>query len=128
MPRDAAVKGYSDTYIGSQEYTRELKDDLLTLIALILETDVLSASQMNALQTEADSLFGASIHLPAVLWQNGLLGYACGDGECFYSLTEMDQFDVPLDRDVYVLHPCLLDTVPGLRSDRRRPVRPYRTS
>jgi hypothetical protein len=52
----------------------------------------------------------------------------CGDGECFYSLTEMDQFDVPLDRDVYVLHPCLLDTVSGLTSDRRRPVRPYRTS
>ena len=128
MPRHAAVKGYSDTYIGSQEYTRGIKDDLLTLIAVTLETDVFAASQMKALQTEADNLFGAPIHLPAVLWQNGLLGYDCKDGECFYSLTEMDQFDVPLDRDMYVLHPCLLDTVPGLRSDRRRPVRPYRRS
>jgi hypothetical protein len=127
MPRHAALQGYANTYIASQEYSRGIKDDLKKLIAT-LKTDVFTFSKLEALEAEANTLFGEPVHLPAVLWQNGLLGYCDDDGESFYSLTDMDQFEVPLDHERYVLHPCLLDSVPGLASDRERPVRPYRRS
>jgi hypothetical protein len=127
MPRHAALQGYADTYVGSQEYSRGIKDDLKSLIAM-LKTDVFTFSKLEMLDSEANSLFDEPVHLAAVLWQNGLLGYSDDIGESFYSLTDMDQFEVPLDHERYVLHPCLLDAVPGLTSDRERPVRPYRRS
>jgi hypothetical protein len=51
----------------------------------------------------------------SVLWQNGLLGYGTGDmydGETtFYRLDDRaEQLILPLDRDFYVLHSCLIDS------------------
>jgi hypothetical protein len=126
MPRLAAIRGYSDTYTGSQEYTRSLRDGIKQLLR-DLEVDTFDLSALEKLDTAADQLFAAPSHLSAILWQNGLLGFLDHEEQPrFYSLADMDQFDIPKDADFFVLHPCVLDSVSGLRGAGARPIHPYR--
>jgi hypothetical protein len=65
-------------------------------------------------------------HLASVLWQNGLVGYRDGADCVFYSLADIDSFDIPTETGKFVLHPCVLDSVRGLRVAGSSPIRPYR--
>jgi hypothetical protein len=124
MPRKAAIQGYGDTFIGSEEYATGIKGDVRELLG-IHGKDLFSAAELAGLEKAADEQLGGECHLAAVLWQNGLLGYREGESTHFYSLSRMDEFDIPRDAGEYVLHPCLLDAVPGLDSVGKRPVVPF---
>jgi len=51
-----------------------------------------------------------------LLWQNGLLGYVDESGRRrFYSMGDIEQFHFPPEVGTYVLHPCLVHTVGGIR-------------
>jgi hypothetical protein len=67
--------------------------------------------KLELMQRQADDAFDRATNLPSVLWQSGLLGYVEKDGEAhFYSQADMDQFDIPMDMDDYVFHPCMIDS------------------
>ena len=56
-----------------------------------------------------------------VLWLNGLLGYVDAQGkETFYTLGDVEEFQLPSDVDTYVLHPCLVSSV-GLTVQAKEP-------
>ena len=47
-----------------------------------------------------------------MLWLNGLLGYVDAQGrEAFYTLGDIEDFQLPSDVDTYILHPCLAGSV-----------------
>ncbi|SFT33439.1 hypothetical protein SAMN05660657_00135 [Geodermatophilus amargosae] len=124
MPRKAAIRGYGDTYIGSEEYASGLKGDVRDLLG-IHGKDLFSAAELAQLESATDATLQGECHLATVLWQNGLLGYREGQLTHFYSLSRMDEFDIPRDAAEYVLHPCLIDAVPGLDSVGKHPVVPF---
>lgn len=67
-----------------------------------------------ALAEKAEIEFPTQTDVLSVLWQNGLIGFGTGDmyeGETtFYRLDDRaEQLILPLDRDFYVLHSCLID-------------------
>ncbi|MGH3255540.1 MAG: serine/threonine-protein kinase [Streptosporangiaceae bacterium] len=71
---------------------------------------------LRRLQEVADSHFERATNLASVLWQNGLLGYADEAGRHrFYSMGDVEQFHFPPDVGTYVLHPCLVHAVGGIR-------------
>jgi hypothetical protein len=77
--------------------------------------DQFPRADLAALQEVADLHFDQTTDLASVLWQNGLLGYIDEIGRRrFYSLGDVEQFHFP-DADTYVLHPCLVNTVGGIR-------------
>jgi serine/threonine protein kinase len=64
----------------------------------------------------ADLHFEKTTDLASVLWQNGLLGYIDEIGRRrFYSMGDVEEFHFPPEVDTYVLHPCLVYTVGGIR-------------
>ena len=64
----------------------------------------------------ADLHFERATDLASVLWQNGLLGYVDEAGRRrFYSMGDIEQFHFPPEVDTYVLHPCLVHAVGGIR-------------
>ncbi len=64
----------------------------------------------------ADLHFEQATDLASVLWQNGLLGYVDETGQRrFYSMGDVEQFHFPPEVGTYVLHPCLVHTVGGIR-------------
>jgi serine/threonine protein kinase len=64
----------------------------------------------------ADLHFEKATDLASVLWQNGLLGYVDESGRRrFYSMGDIEQFHFPPEVDTYVLHPCLVHAVGGIR-------------
>ena len=73
-------------------------------------------ADLEALQEVADLHFGQATDLASVLWQNGLLGYVDESGRRrFYSMGDIEDFHFPPDVDTFVLHPCLVYTVGGIR-------------
>jgi hypothetical protein len=124
MPRHAVLKDYSETYIASQEYAEGIREDIKAVLAQFgcdrFDADALEFMTADARRRLQDE----SVHLDSILWQNGLLGFTRGDRDYFYSLDNMDQFNIPREVDGYVLHPCVLDAVPGLRGS-GPPVRPF---
>lgn len=125
MPANAAAQGYSSTYIGSQEYAGTLQTSIKKLIRDLGE-DEFGLSTLETLDEAAELELGENAHLSSVLWQNGLLGYREGQDCVFYSLADIDSFDIPRQTGQFVLHPCVLDSVPGLSVGSSGPVRPYR--
>lgn len=130
IPRGAARNQRGRTYVATDEYRRQLKEQVGQIIRAV-GVDQFDAGTLETFAEMARSEFGQEIDLPTVLWQNGLLGYRdkrVGNGDwVFHGVEDVDRFHVPLDREQYAFHPILLDTLgfrgAGLGS---APVRPWR--
>ena len=114
IPRGVATADDVETYIGSAEYQRDLKDRLGTLIREFGH-DQFDAETLTKLASRGRADLGEDIDVPTVLWQNGLLGFGDmrhdqGDW-VFHGVEDLDRFHLPVDRKRYALHPCLLDAL-----------------
>ena len=127
MPANAASRGYSGTYVGSQGYALSLQGSIKELIREI-GSDEFGVEALERLDQRASEEFGGHTHLGSVLWQNGLVGYREGDDCVFYSLGDNDSFELPRGTGQFVFHPCILDSVPGLQVSASGPIHPYRKS
>src|SRR5262245_5928089 len=109
MPRDAARNEYSEVYTSTLEYLTGIDHQVRGIIREV-GRDRFSREELELVAMQADGKFDSSTDLPAVLWQNGLLGYVEPSGEArFYSHADMDRFDVPAAGS-YVFHPCVIDS------------------
>jgi hypothetical protein len=125
MPENASALGFSSSYVGSQEYAMSLQETIKRLIREIGQ-DEFGREALEKLDGDARAELGEAAHLASVLWQNGLVGYRDGADCVFYSLADIDSFDIPTETGKFVLHPCVLDSVRGLRVAGSSPIRPYR--
>jgi hypothetical protein len=116
MPKGAALHDYSELFTSTQAYISGVQEDVRSFVRLI-GVDRFSRADLEALQEVADLHFGQATDLASVLWQNGLLGYTDESGRRrFYSMGDVEQFHFPPDVSTYVLHPCLVHTVGGIRA------------
>src|SRR6516162_6293858 len=115
MPKNAALHDYSELFTSTQAYISGVQEDVRSFVRLI-GVDLFPRADLEALQEVADLHFETSTDLASVLWQNGLLGYIDEAGRRrFYSMGDVEQFHFPPDVGTYVLHPCLVHTVGGIR-------------
>jgi hypothetical protein len=125
MPRHAVGKNFSDGYLDNQEFVDELRKDVKKIIRSI-GRDRFGRDELATLRSRGTEVFGGRNDLACVLWQGGLLGSVDRDRQSrFYSIAEMDDFDLPDDSEEYVFHPCILDSVQGMVGV-GEPVHPYR--
>jgi hypothetical protein len=111
MPSGAAHHGYTEVYTSTVEYLAGIDQQVREIIRSV-GVDRFTRRELDSMQGQAARAFDSTTNLPSVLWQSGLLGYVEHDGEArFYSQTEMDQFDIPMDADHYVFHPNVIDSV-----------------
>jgi hypothetical protein len=130
IPRGAARADNVETYIGSTEYQRDLKDRIGALIRQV-GRDQFDSETLREFAERGRAELGEEIDVPTVLWQNGLLGF--GDARqdtndwVFHGVEDLDRFHLPSDRKRYALHPCLLDAL-GMSGEGEgsRPVMPWR--
>jgi hypothetical protein len=130
IPRGAMRFDDVETYIGSDEYRRDITDRIGALIRE-LGTDQFDGRTLGQLAVRGHEELGDDIDVPTVLWQNGLLGF--GDSRqgpadwVFYGVEDLDRFHLPSDRKRYALHPCVLDALDISGAGRgSRPVTPWR--
>jgi hypothetical protein len=115
MPKNAALHNYSELFTSTQAYISGVQEDVRSFVRLI-GVDRFSRADLEALQEVADLHFEKATDLASVLWQNGLLGYIDESGRRrFYSLGDVEEFHFPPEVGTYVLHPCLVHTVGGIR-------------
>jgi hypothetical protein len=115
MPKNAAIHNYSEVFTSTQAYISGVQEDIRSFVRLV-GVDRFPRGDLDALQEVADLHFEKATDLASVLWQNGLLGYIDEVGRRrFYSLGEVEEFHLPPEVDTYVLHPCLVHTVGGIR-------------
>ncbi len=100
-------------------YLRNHIVDTIRDCLLGIGVDRFDAALLSAAQKQfAEQLDGRS-NLPAVLWQNGLLGFTGRrDGQeatYFYRMGGINDLHPPTTEGEYVLHACLIDAV-GVRS------------
>ena len=115
MPACAALHDYSELFTSTQAYISGVQEDVRSFVRLI-GVDLFSRADLEALQEVADLHFEKATDLASVLWQNGLLGYVDESGRRrFYSMGDVEEFHFPPDVGTYVLHPCLVYTVGGIR-------------
>jgi hypothetical protein len=115
MPENAALQDYSELFTSTQAYISGVQEDVRSFVRM-MGVDRFSRGDLAALQEVADLHFKGATHLSSVLWQNGLLGYVDESGQRrFYSMSDVEQFHFPPDVDSYVLHPCLMYAVGGIR-------------
>jgi len=115
MPENAALHNYSELFTSTQAYISGVQEDVRSFVRLI-GTDRFSRADLVALQEVADLHFEEATDLASVLWQNGLLGYIDESGRRrFYSMGDVEEFHVPPEVATYVLHPCLVYAVGGIR-------------
>ena len=130
MPQGAALHDYSELFTSTQAYISGVQEDVRSFVRLI-GVDRFSRADLEALQEVADLHFEKATDLASVLWQNGLLGYVDESGRRrFYSMGDVEEFHFPPDVATYVLHPCLVYTVGGIRhvpADSASAVVPRRT-
>lgn len=125
MPGNAALHGYSEAYVSSHEYAQTVQRQLRDILGLV-GVDRFGFKDLMTLRDAGAEMFEGNTDVPSVLWQNGLLGYADRDGRyCFYSLADIDEFEVPEDVDEYAFHPVVIDAVRSVTSSGRQPVHPY---
>src|SRR5215813_5144667 len=121
MPKNAALQNYSELFTSTQAYISGVQEDVRSFVRMI-GVDRFSRGDLEALQEVADLHFEKTTDLASVLWQNGLLGYVDEDGQRrFYSMGDVEEFHFPPEVDTYVLHPCLVATVGGIRHVRPEP-------
>jgi hypothetical protein len=130
MPQNAALHDYSELFTSTQAYISDVQEDVRSFVRMI-GVDRFPRGDLEALQEVADLHFEKTTDLASVLWQNGLLGYVDEIGRRrFYSMGDVEQFHFPPDVSTYVLHPCLINAVGGIRhvrdSDAARDERPTR--
>jgi len=115
MPKNAALHDYSELFTSTQAYISGVQEDVRSFVRMI-GVDRFSRADLGALQEMADLHFEKATDLASVLWQNGLLGYVDESGRRrFYSIGDIEQFHFPPEVGTYVLHPCLVHTVGGIR-------------
>jgi hypothetical protein len=115
MPAGAALHNYSELFTSTQAYISGMQEDVRSFVRMI-GADRFSRGDLLALQEVADLHFEKSTDLGSVLWQNGLLGYVDEAGRSrFYSLGDIEEFHFPPEVGTYVLHPCLVYAVGGIR-------------
>ncbi len=115
MPKNAALHNYSELFTSTQAYVSGVQEDVRSFVRMI-GVDRFPRGDLEALQEVADLHFENATDLASVLWQNGLLGYIDEDGQRrFYSMGDVEQFHFPPDVGTYVLHPCLVYAVGGIR-------------
>ena len=115
MPENAALHDYSELFTSTQAYISGVQDDLRSFVRMI-GVDRFSRADLEALQEMVDLHFGQATDLASVLWQNGLLGYVDEAGRRrFYSMGDIEEFHFPPDVSTFVLHPCLVHTIGGIR-------------
>ena len=115
MPQGAALHDYSELFTSTQAYISGVQEDVRSFVRMI-GVDRFSRGDLEALQEVADLHFEKATNLASVLWQNGLLGYVDEAGRHrFYSMGDIEQFHFPPDVGTYVLHPCLVHAVGGIR-------------
>ena len=115
MPKNAALHNYSELFTSTQAYISGVQEDVRSFVRMI-GVDRFSRADLVALQEMADLHFEKATDLASVLWQNGLLGYVDESGRRrFYSMGDVEEFHFPPEVDTYVLHPCLVYTVGGIR-------------
>src|SRR6516225_2797867 len=115
MPQNAALHNYSELFTSTQAYISGVQEDVRSFVRMI-GVDRFPRADLEALQEVADLHFEMATDLASVLWQNGLLGYVDETGRRrFYSMGDVEQFHFPPDVDTYVLHPCLVYAVGGIR-------------
>src|SRR5579872_5570639 len=115
MPAGAALHDYSELFTSTQSYISGVQEDVRSFVRMI-GVDRFSHGDLEALQEMVDLHFHEPTNLDSVLWQNGLLGYVDESGRRrFYSLGDIEQFHLPTEAGTYVLHPCLVYAVGGMR-------------
>ena len=115
MPQNAALHDYSELFTSTQAYISGVQEDVRSFVRMI-GVDRFPRSDLMALQEVADLHFEEATDLASVLWQNGLLGYVDEAGQRrFYSLGDVEEFHFPPEVGTYVLHPCLVHAVGGIR-------------
>jgi len=115
MPKNAALQDYSELFTSTQSYISGIQEDVRSFVRM-MGVDQFSRGDLAALQEVADLHFETPTNLASVLWQNGLLGYVDEFGQRrFYSMGDVEQFHFPPDVDAYVLHPCLMYAVGGIK-------------
>ncbi len=115
MPQGAALHDYSELFTSTQAYISGVQEEVRSFIRMI-GVDRFSRADLGALQEVADLHFEKATDLASVLWQNGLLGYIDENGRRrFYSIGDIEEFHFPPEVATYVLHPCLVNTVGGIR-------------
>jgi hypothetical protein len=124
MPSLAALHEYSDAYTSNQEYAQSIQRQLHEILGMV-GVDRFGYKDLMTLRDAGAEVFGGRSDVPSVLWQNGLLGYAESPGTYrFYSLHDIDDFEVPEDVDEYAFHPCVVESVRSVTSA-GQPVHPY---
>jgi len=115
MPENAALHNYSELFTSTQAYISGVQEEVRSFVRMI-GVDRFSRPDLETLQEMADLHFEKATNLASVLWQNGLLGYIDETGRRrFYSMGDVEEFHLPPDVGTYVLHPCLVHTVGGIR-------------
>ncbi len=115
MPENAALHNYSELFTSTQAYISGVQEDVRSFVRMI-GVDRFPRGDLEALREVADLHFEKATDLASVLWQNGLLGYVDESGRRrFYSMGDVEQFHFPPEVAMYVLHPCLVHTVGGIR-------------
>jgi hypothetical protein len=115
MPAGAALHDYSELFTSTQAYISGVQEDIRSFVRMI-GVDRFSRGDLMALQEVADLHFEKATDLSSVLWQNGLLGYVDEAGRRrFYSMGDVEAFHFPPEVATYVLHPCLVHAVGGIR-------------
>jgi hypothetical protein len=115
MPRNATLHNYSELFTSTQAYITGVKEEVRSFVRMI-GVDRFPRADLEALQEVANLHFEKATDLASVLWQNGLLGYVDDSGRRrFYSLGDVEEFHLPPEVDTYVLHPCLVHSVGGIR-------------
>jgi hypothetical protein len=115
MPKNAALHNYSELFTSTQAYISGVQEDVRSFVRMI-GVDRFPRADLAALQEMADLHFEKATDLASVLWQNGLLGYIDDIGQRrFYSMGDIEEFHFPPEVGTYVLHPCLVHAVGGIR-------------
>jgi hypothetical protein len=115
MPKNAALHNYSELFTSTQAYISGVQEDVRSFVRMI-GVDRFPRADLVALQEVADLHFEKATNLASVLWQNGLLGYIDEIGQRrFYSMGDIEEFHFPPEVGTYVLHPCLVYAVGGIR-------------
>jgi hypothetical protein len=124
MPAQAAQHGYSDLYTGAGAYISGSVLDQMRSILRLMSTSRFPRRDLEVLRAIGNPQFDDATDLTSVLWLNGLLGYVDPEGrERFYSLGDVEDFQVPAEVDDYVVHPVLARSL-GLSAGNGGTVRP----
>ena len=78
MPDDAGRMGYSEVYTGADAYKDDYINGVGRQIGELIRSigvDRFDRSAMRSFEQMADEEWKRTVHLPSVLWQNGLLGF-----------------------------------------------------